>query len=341
MATLQPRQAQRDHHAAQQPWPPAANAFDRLRVKMMRQQFVFGLYQRTAIAVAGLPQAVGQAHRHEGLLPARQRLVGIRPQAEVETQPHPWRRRGQAYRFAAVGIAARTPGQLRMQRAAEGLVDGIADHRGAVGGVVVVAVAGVFRARTFGQCIGQRDGLLRAQVQPLEAGATAAVAVLGQVLLQRQGDQVIHHLPAHEAADEVILARVEVTEVIGDGLAAAWIQHHDGVMAEAFEEHLARLHRHHADPRRLHAGRGLPVLRQRGEGQQGQEPGKQRGKRPENPGADQSSTCSSGGSTVTWKACTRRASARATRNTKRSRVSSSPVSGRWPMASVTRPPMVS
>ena len=65
-----------------------------------------------AIGAGRLAQAVGQAHGDERFLPARQRHVGERPQADVEAQPHPRRRRGQAHRFAAVGVAARASRQL-------------------------------------------------------------------------------------------------------------------------------------------------------------------------------------------------------------------------------------
>jgi len=34
------------------------------------QQFLLGLHQRAAFTVAHLAQRIGQAHRHEGFLPA-------------------------------------------------------------------------------------------------------------------------------------------------------------------------------------------------------------------------------------------------------------------------------
>ncbi|MCW0465288.1 hypothetical protein NB705_002361 [Xanthomonas sacchari] len=254
-----------------------------------------------------------------------------------------------------------------MQRAAHGPVQRVADHRGAVGGVVVVAVARVLRARTPGQRLLQRACLRRGKVQPLDVDAAAGLAVLLQVLLQWQRDQVVAHVAGGEAADEARFAGVEETEVVRGRLARARVEHHDGVMAEALEEHFAGLHRRHADARCGVAADAGGAVRSR-VGRCGHRCGQRRrcrrirrcGLREGQPGPQgqqqsqpagraharhavraQAPSCAGGGRMVTWNACTRRASAFATRNANRPRVSSSPVSGRCPIASVTSPPTVS
>ncbi len=126
---------------------------------------------------------------------------GPRP---IEAQPHPWCRRGQTDRFTAIGVATRAPRQLRLQATTQRLVEGVA-HRGAIGGVIVVVVARVFRLGPLGQVSGQGTRLVRAQVQPLHAGTAAGLVVVRQVLLQRQRHQVIHHVATCEAADEIVL----------------------------------------------------------------------------------------------------------------------------------------
>ncbi|MNM54098.1 hypothetical protein D3C81_652100 [compost metagenome] len=222
------------------------------------------------------------------------------------------------------------------------MVQRIAHHRGAVGGEIVVAITRVLRLGTLGQALGQRTRLCMRQIQPLDAGATARVAVLRQILFQRQRHQVVHHPPAREVADEIRLGRIKETKVVRGGLARHRVCHHQRIVAEALEEDFTRLHRHHADAGRGGSSIGGDGLRGGNAGGQQQQQQCERGQQPpRQPESDQASSWSSGGRMVTWNACTRRASARATRNTKRSSVSSSPFSGRWPMASVTRPPMVS
>ena len=97
----------------------------------------------------------------------------------------------------------------------------------------------------------------------MQGRAAADVAVVPHVLLERQRDQHVFHLAAHEAADEAVLGHVEEAEVVGDRFAARGVVDHDGVVAEAFPEDLARAHRDHADPdlRR----RGLRMRETRGE----------------------------------------------------------------------------
>ena len=249
-ATSRPRDQCRDDDACEQPGPPPARRFGRLRRDAVRQQLHFRLHQRTAGGVLRLAQAVGQAHRHVAFLPARHRLVCRRAEAHVEAQPHPRRRRGKPHGFAAEGVSARTARKLRFQRAAECGIQRVADLGGTVGGEVVVAIACVFRPRAFGQRVGQRLRLVGPDIEPLDRHAAAAVAVLRQVLLERQRDQVVHHVAAREVADEVGFGWIEEAEVVRDGVAAGRIHHDDGVVAEALEEHLAGLHGRHADARR-------------------------------------------------------------------------------------------
>ena len=58
---------------------------------------------------------------------------------------------------------------------------------------------------------------------------------------------MVAHVATDEAADEVRLARVEETEVVGGGRAGVRVDYDEGVVAEAFEEDLAGLHRGYAD----------------------------------------------------------------------------------------------
>jgi len=106
----------------------------------------------------------------------------------------------------------------------------------------------------------------------LHGGAAADVAVIGEVLLQRQRDQHVLHAALHEAAEEAGFLQVEEAEVVVGACAGRRILDHDRIVAEALPEDLAGAHRHHPDARRGRRRRGrwrsLRLGDPRGEGQQ-------------------------------------------------------------------------
>ena len=241
-------------HAHEQPGPQARRNAHRFRCLPLRQQFDVLCHQRAAIGAFRFAQVVGQASRQEGLLPAGQRAVGERSQAQVEADPHPRGRRGQPHRFAAIGVATGTHLELPPQLTAKRAVDGVAHAGGAVVGVVVVAVARVLGPGVLRQRGGQRLRLRGVEVQPLQARAATDLAVVAEVLFQRQRDQHVFHLAAHEAADEAVLGQVEEAEVVAGRPAGRAVVDHDGVVAEALPEDVTRPHGDYAD-----AGCGLCI----------------------------------------------------------------------------------
>ena len=256
-ARLQPCPRGGDGEAGDQPAPPCALEFRRFGGNAMRRDLFLAGDQRAAVGELCGAQAGGEAHRYVGLFPARHRLVGRWAQADVEAQPHPRRGRGQAHGFAAEGVALRTCGELGFERAAEGAVDGVADAGGAVVDEVVVAIARVLGLRVLGQRGGHGVGLHGSEIEPLDAHAAAAVEVVLQVLPPCQAREVVAHVALDEPAHEVGLGHVEEAEVVRQRFAQCGIVHDDGVVAEALEENLARLHRRNADARygRLHGPR--------------------------------------------------------------------------------------
>ena len=90
----------------------------------------------------------------------------------------------------------------------------------------------------------------RRHVQPLHDDAAPDVAVVAQVVGQRQLDEPVHHLAVHDPRDEIRLLHVEVAVVVRDRGAGGAVGDDDRVVAETFEEDRSRLHRDHADPQR-------------------------------------------------------------------------------------------
>ena len=92
-------------------------------------------------------------------------------------------------------------------------VDCIAYTCGAVVGVVIVQVIPVFRLDFFQQILDQSKFLLRGKVQPLGPDGAVFIDVARKLLAGRPGGCKIQHPALHKAHKEILLIKIEKTEI--------------------------------------------------------------------------------------------------------------------------------
>jgi hypothetical protein len=98
---------------------------------------------------------------------------------------------------------------LGLDNAAEGIVQRVAYACGAVVGVVVVVVAGIFRAQVPQQEVAQRSSLWRRESEALTGDRASRLRVIRFLAHRGFGIHHVAHVATGEVEEEILLVEVE------------------------------------------------------------------------------------------------------------------------------------
>ncbi len=126
-------------------------------------------------------------------------------------------------------------------------VDRVSHPGGAVVPVIVVVIEAVHGQRIPRKELLQLQPGARRQIELLHPHRAVVSLVLLEVLLGGKSRHPVPHLPPREAEDEVLLAEVEQTVVVGEVGSLHRIVDPDGVVAEPLPDPRPGSHGHHED----------------------------------------------------------------------------------------------